>query len=509
MSHESPSSSCESARTKPLTSAQTRPSSNRRPVPSGAVAEDARLRQRSSDTELGQEQETPSSAMVEESRLRKRGSQDDAGTLRRSSERVDVTQPPRAQEPASREEGEAAACRPFDRRVEEFPSAEFSPPLSRIATNIYTISYLIFFSFLGVLARLGLHSLTFYPGAPVTTGILWANVAGCVVMGFFAEDQKIFAQEWGHRSHEGATPKHVKDEKPEDASLDPAESLKKHKAVKKTISLYIGITTGFCGSFTSFSTFMSDTFLAMSNDLKNPNSTDIIHRNDGYSVMSFLAVIIYTVALSLGALYFGAHFSQAMTSFTPTIPFRFMRKILDRAVIFLAFGCWLGAVFLAIWPPDRHSRAAQDGKEFWRGRAVYALVFAPLGTLGRFYASLTLNPIVSTFPFGTFACNIFGSMVFGMCYDLQHVAGIGANHAAAKASRSTGILTSCQVLQGVQDGFCGCLTTVSTWVAELQSLELKYSYRYGIASVTAGLCSFIIICGSLKWTDGFAEPACS
>lgn len=485
-------------------SAQTRPTSNRRPVTSGTLIEDARLRERSSDTELDQEQEMPSSAMVEEERLRKRSSREDEGPLSRSSERVDVTQPEREQERASREEAGK-----YSQQEEEYPSAEFFPPLSRIATNIYTISYLIFFSFWGTLARLGLHSLTFYPGAPITTGIIWANVGGCVVMGYFAEDKKIFAQEWGHRSHEKPTPKHIAEDKAEDVLTDPAAALKTHKAVKKTIPLYIGITTGFCGSFTSFSTYMSDTFLALSNDLKNPNTTYVVHRNDGYSVMSCLAVVLYTVALSLGALYAGAHLSQAISPFTPTIPFKFMRKVLDRVIIFLAFGCWLGAVFLAIWPPDRNSRAARDGKEFWRGRAVFALVFAPLGTLGRFYASLILNPIISSFPLGTFLCNIFGSMVFSMCYDLQHVAGIGAKHVASKAGRNTRILTNCQVLQGVMDGFCGCLTTVSTWVAELQSLQLKYSYRYGITSITAGLCSFIVICGSLKWTKGFAEPVCS
>ncbi|KAI5286491.1 hypothetical protein KEM52_001978 [Ascosphaera acerosa] len=284
-------------------------------------------------------------------------------------------------------------------------TAGFARPLSRTATNIYTIAYLVFFSFWGTLARLGLHSLTFYPGAPVTTGILWANVGGCVVMGFFAEDRKIFAEEWGGRRSPAA----------------PAAPPKPHKAVKKTIPLYIGITTGFCGSFTSFSTFMSDTFLALSNSLPTPGvpsssagAGTALPRNDGYSVMAFLAVILSTAALSLSALHVGAHLARAVAAYTPTLPFRAMRRVLDRLAVVLAAGCWLGAVLLAIWPPERR----------WRGRAVLALVFAPVGTLARFYASLALNPRAPAFPLGTFACNVLGCAVFAACYDLQHARGV-------------------------------------------------------------------------------------
>lgn len=38
--------------------------------------------------------------------------------------------------------------------------------VSRLATQIYTLSYLILFSIFGTLARLGLQALTSYPGAP-------------------------------------------------------------------------------------------------------------------------------------------------------------------------------------------------------------------------------------------------------------------------------------------------------------------------------------------------------
>jgi CrcB protein len=66
----------------------------------------------------------------------------------------------------------------------------------------------------------------------------------------------------------------------------------------------------------------------------------------------------------------------------------------------------------------------------------------------------------------------------------------------------------CQALQGVMDGFCGATTTVSTWVAELQSLRRRHAYVYAMASVVCGLCFMLVIMGSVRWTVGWSSPAC-
>lgn len=68
---------------------------------------------------------------------------------------------------------------------------------SKFLTKLYTVSYLIFFSFVGTLARLAIEALTFYPGAPVTTSILWANVAGSFIMGFLSEVHELFRSDGG------------------------------------------------------------------------------------------------------------------------------------------------------------------------------------------------------------------------------------------------------------------------------------------------------------------------
>ena len=360
--------------------------------------------------------------------------------------------------------------------------------LSKNTTQLYSVSYLVFFSIWGTLARLGLEALTDYTGAPVVTSVLWANVAGCIAMGFFLEDRSMFKEEWG----DGPTQPMPSDKN------EKHERIKKHKTVKKGIPLYIGLTTGFCGCLTSFSSFIRDVFLALSDDMEltSHGYGSLHHRNGGYSFMALVAVIIMEVGLSLSALVFGAHVALGVTDFTPTIPFRVTRKFVEPVCVFLGWGCWLGSIFLAIWPPDRHN----GGPETWRGRAIFAVVFAPLGCLFRYYVSMFLNARISTFPLGTFTANIFGTIILGMCFDLQHVGFLAG-------SKST--LTSCQVLEGVMEGFCGSATTVSTWAAELNGLgRRRWAYFYGIMSVGVSLAFLVVIMGSLRWTKGFAPPVC-
>ncbi|KAI4273123.1 MAG: hypothetical protein LQ337_004853, partial [Flavoplaca oasis] len=355
-------------------------------------------------------------------------------------------------------------AQPDNRRIRDDPSAWSSDPdtakrpsparrqhVTRLATEFYTISYLIFFSILGTLARLGLQALTFYPGAPVATGVLWANVAGSLILGFLAQDRKLFGA-WNDARPPSTTfvqPSRSHRDQEQNSSLRTPQQ--GDASVKNTTPLYIGLSTGFCGSLTSFSSFIRDVFLALANALPVPishssASSDLIHRNGGYSFMASLAVIITTVALSISALTMGAQLAVGVEGCTPSITYPFARRFLDRAMVFLAWGSWLGAIILAIWPPDRPTDTRKS--EHWRGAALFAIVFAPLGCLSRFYISLMLNSKIKSFPLGTFVVNILGTALEGIFWDLQHSSG-----------SVQGGVVGCQVLQGMMDGFCGTATT--------------------------------------------------
>lgn len=384
-------------------------------------------------------------------------------------------------------------------------------------TEFYTISYLIFFAFWGTLARLGLEWLTYHPGAVITTPVVWANFAGSLVMGFLVEDSKLFREAWPeHKSSTSRAEKRLSKQSTKSrrsvfsGDFDRYQRRERLK-IKARIPLYVGLTTGFCGCFTSFSLFARDMFLALSNDLPTPpyqpgslNPGYNIARSGGYSFLALLAVIITELTLSIGGFIAGRQMALLFEDYTPRIPTRLTSILLDRLVIVLAWGCWLGSIFLVIWPPDRPGGPSSVGSwsnEYWRGVALFSMVFCPLGCLLRHYMGKQLNKLEPSFPLGTFAANLLGAAVLAACYDIQHI-GIG------DGSIIGGGMLSCQALEGLIDGFTGCLTTVSTFVAELDALKRKYAWIYGLSTIVAGFCLMVAIMGPVRWTVGWNNPSC-
>ncbi|KAF2478432.1 CrcB-like protein-domain-containing protein [Neohortaea acidophila] len=368
-------------------------------------------------------------------------------------------------------------------------------------TQVYIVSYLIFFSIFGVLARIGLQALTIYPGALVANTDLWANVGGSFIMGVLREDRLLFRRHWREhvqnaQKNAGSSPANshrgldTSDTPDQENIMDAAR--KSFTSARTGIPAYVGLSVGFCGSFTSFASICRDGFLAIANDINTaPISTkqagvEFRTRPSGDSVMALLAVIILEVGLSIVALTCGAHSATFLARPAEKVPVLNLSRMLNPLIVVLAFGCWLGATLMTIFPTH----------DVWRGRVLFSIVFAPLGTLSRFQISVHLNKLVKSFPLGTFAANVLGCCVMGMSYDLQ------------MSSAGSAIL-SCQILQGIIDGFCGALTTVSTWVLELDTLRLEHGYFYGACSIFAGVGCFTVVMGSVKWTTGFVAPTCS
>ncbi|KAL1994734.1 hypothetical protein VTN49DRAFT_921 [Thermomyces lanuginosus] len=344
-----------------------------------------------------------------------------------------------------------------------------------------TVSYLIFFSILGTLARLGLQSLTTYPNAPVTTGVLWANVAGCVVMGLLVElrPKPVASATQNNNDHNNTA-----------GGGDRNGS--KRSTASMIMPLYVGLTTGFCGSTTSFSSFARDMFLALANELPEDSMGHIRSRGRGDSVMAIAAVIALTIGMSIAGLYLGGHAAMVLrATLRQSIPGGSLIRLIIPLGVVLGWTSWLAALLLSIF-------LAPSSQNYWRSSVLFALVFAPPGCLLRYYVSRWLNPRQKSFPLGTFAVNIFGTLVLGVCLDLQHVPPVVRAYAA------------CHVLQGVMDGFCGCLTTVSTFVVEITSLSRRRDgYVYAGGSIMVALAVMVIVAGSLRWTRGWEDASCS
>ncbi|KAI5481203.1 hypothetical protein MNV49_005638 [Pseudohyphozyma bogoriensis] len=114
---------------------------------------------------------------------------------------------------------------------------------------------------------------------------------------------------------------------------------------------------------------------------------------------------------------------------------------------------YIGAILLLILGPATY-----------RSRATFAIVLGPPGTLLRFELSKRLNSRNKTFPIGTFAANTIAVFFIALASMLQRRGATGA--------------LGCAALQGLKDGFCGSLSTVSTFVVELRNLGRRESWRY-------------------------------
>ncbi|KAF8421065.1 CrcB-like protein-domain-containing protein [Tirmania nivea] len=353
------------------------------------------------------------------------------------------------------------------------------------ALSLFKVNcWLVFFSIWGTLARLGFIAFTSYTGAPLNggssagSGVIWANFVGCVIMGFLIEDLWLFSlarvskeRKQKQDSNRGTI---INDPEANEANSPLSISSTKAPTVdKSTIPLYIGLTSGFCGSFTSFSSYMLQSFLYLSN-----SPLAYTHPEKGYSILSFLAYIVLTLALSVSGLQFGAHLAEFTQSYTLSIPSGAIR-FFDKMVPLLAIGIWIGSIAVAVVIKQ------------WRGKALFACVFSPLGALARFWVSKLLNPRIKGFPLGTFAVNIFGSAL---------LAGVVAGQYSHGWTGTAGRIVWCQLLSGVGNGFCGCLTTVSTWVVELRGLRRYNAYPYAIATIITGMVMMIAILGSYVWS---------
>jgi len=371
---------------------------------------------------------------------------------------------------------------------------DHSTATSKWLLQLYIVSYLVVFSILGVLARIGLSALTIYPGALIANTDLWCNFGGCLIIGMLREDRLIFRR---HRRLESDNLRRAAPNSSDETDATRMQKTasdtanKRFATAKAGLPVYIGLTVGFCGSFTSFASICRDAFFAISNNLDTAANSTLEttsysrSRSAGDSVMAVMAVLILELGLSIVALKTGAHLAAILARPADKVPAWNVSRILNPLVVFLGPGCWLAAVLLTIWPVH----------DAWRGQVLFALVFAPAGCILRFLISVRMNKLVRSFPIGTFIANIVGTCVLGLAYDVQR-------------SSAGAEVISCQVLQGIMDGFCGALTTVSTWILELDTLRLKHAYLYGVCSLFVGVGSITAIMGPVRWTSGFNTATC-
>lgn len=345
-----------------------------------------------------------------------------------------------------------------DSLQEEKPISRYeAPPPSRT----YTILNIANGAIWGVLARKGLMVLTDYLGAYLG-GVVWANFAACFVMGIAVDSEHL----WSRLIND---------------SLPNVQF-----RAKGAIPLYVGITTGFCGTCSSFSSFILEAF----NKAADTLDTAAHYPNHAYGIMEALAVMLAQIAISAMGFQFGRHAIMAVDK--QHIPIHIYR-LLNLVSSGLGVAAYVIVVVLI----------ATQNTGSWRSW-TFSCLFAPWGAVCRFYLSKYLNKLVSGFPMGTFVANLVGCVLLAIFTILAR----GKRHSNSTVPITTHVI-SCHVLIGLDDGFCGALTTVSTFIVELFALDTAEAYIYGLTSVAFGFSTMVLLLGSYNWALGLTLAICT
>ncbi|EGG06335.1 uncharacterized protein MELLADRAFT_36249 [Melampsora larici-populina 98AG31] len=334
---------------------------------------------------------------------------------------------------------------PFKAQGDE-PPPEQNKTTPITSRKLETHSILIWWAICGLLTRLGLNAIGEYEGKSVFS-VLLVQVVGCLVMGV------------GLR---------LKD------TLDRIHPL-----------LYLGLTTGYCGSVTTFSTWMIQVFQAFSNS-SGP------HRSRFHSFLDGVNQTYITVAMSIISIQCGIQlgnliepsirsFFEGPSSSSSSSPDRVASYFIRWTTLLIGPVAWICTVFIFFYGPH-----------WWRGPVSYSLLIAPIGTLTRFHLSKLNSLPISTrngFPIGTFLANLIATALLAVFTLLQLL---------PQASRNAEL---CGSLQGLKDGFCGCLSTISTFTVELRKIKpTREAIRYGIISWMAGQLVCVLLLGIYIWT---------
>jgi CrcB protein len=224
--------------------------------------------------------------------------------------------------------------------------------------------------------------------------------------------------------------------------LDPNESY----------VLFRCLATGFCGAFTSFSTWIAAAALLTPSEEASQSVVQIV-----------CGLCVYPVAYVLGrdAASSIIHVGNLAPSQSQRGTFTMIGEGSFVAISWVIAVCLLLALPLAGVVIDRPM--------------LYAAVVSPVGGVARFAASHFLNghPSWRNVPVGTLLANI-AAVVIVVCVNC-----------------SGDVRKTNEVFQMVTVGICGALSTVSSWVhetASLMNVDRGLGYAYYLGTVAVSCC---------------------
>lgn len=163
--------------------------------------------------------------------------------------------------------------------------------------------------------------------------------------------------------------------------------------------------------------------------------------------------------------------------------------ISDCVCIALACAFYAGALVVYFVGPQR-----------WRPDVTFALLLGPPGAILRFILAKlnSRGKFLDRFPMGTFIANILATGIVAASYVVQRT-----------AYRTDLADTGCNAMIGLEQGFCGCLSTVSTFAVETRTIDRRrWKIIYVFSSVVLGHLLVLALVGGVKWSREGLGPFC-
>jgi CrcB protein len=269
--------------------------------------------------------------------------------------------------------------------------------------------------------------------------------------------------------------------------------------------MYIAISTGFCGSVTTFSTWILHVFQAFGDQRH-------YDRRGLHNVMDALTQTGATLGMSLISISAG----MALAEVLPIHP---VLHFLKHKTQYNRWRGYTSATKSQTKAPVSYSKASDllsigVGVLFWAGSAIlcgtyapfrevtFAITMAPPGAILRWYLSrLNSQPRSQRAPFwplGTLAANLLATAVIAAVFVAQNVGRVSGIRGGGAYS-----VNGCHALYGVQEGFCGCLSTISTFAVELRNLKpARKAVGYAVGSWFLGIVICVLLIGAPWWSIG-------
>lgn len=339
-------------------------------------------------------------------------------------------------------------------------TVEDTPFSNRFLIQLLVVS----FSVAGNMCRTSIQDLTLYNNSFINYNggtVVWVNFAACFVMSWTNNAVKFWSLVL-----EGS-----------------------NKTSMKQIALHSGITSGFCGSLSTFSSMMIEIFFKTV-DLVNNDQLP----NNGYRVMEFFATSITHIAVPIFGHICGLQFALLFDCLiTPRISKVLQYKtirIVEFICVFIGIGALIANLVLTCTLPIEN---------WYKQKYSFVILMGAFGALMRFKLSKYNGYIKPWFPLGTLIANISGVLLIAICELLS----LGLHE---QGKRLISNQTDLMIIRGFGSGWAGSLTTISSFVNELYNLEYPiYQQIYFWITFTPSFIIILLINGVYNWTRGMIK----